>query len=65
MITIIIIIIIIIINLLMAASSDCFTHQRVLLVLQEPRHCDLSSVVGAWRLGGGNSHDVMSYANYV
>jgi hypothetical protein len=30
--------IMIIINMLMPASSDCFTHLRALLVLQEPRH---------------------------
>jgi hypothetical protein len=35
---IIIITIIIIINVLMPASSDCFTHLRALLVLQEPQH---------------------------
>jgi hypothetical protein len=28
-----------VINMLMPASSDCFTHLRVLLVLLEPRHC--------------------------
>jgi hypothetical protein len=35
---IIIIMLIIIINMLMPASSDCFTHLKALLVLQEARH---------------------------